>query len=1746
MKTKIFRFLSISLMALLTVFMFSCEMGSEKESNRSIVKDQVQTFLNSDFGETINNVVISPITSHIGIADAEFVEPTEEDLATGSYSGFINGIKATYTSDKPEVMHAEWVSSKQRTYVKDPETGALTGVEMKEVKKLMFIVVPQEEDTEVNITITASAPYQIGDKTATFTRSRTIKFTVAAKVETEYQEMTIQQIIEEATADWTSFELNGIRDKAEVLTHGVVTEVLWGDGYDTHSFMISDGEHSLYIYAPKGDVVEIGDYVEVVCVPTAYYGIIETAMNPSVKVLYGGQAVPAPKALLTVDEFYNQVSLSDHSIAGQRYVIEGTLQYVSNNFQMVSAETGKQMTIYYKAYTDFEKALLQANIGKVVRMETAIYDAHSSGYFRLLPNVYDYPMVELQMTDAQKVEAVKGQLEAAAWKSSYKDGDELVLPQTTVEGATVTWAVSPEGVLVDGVIHAVEPGQLTLTATITVGEASDTFVKEVAYEGKNVEVTTEIVDQPVAGETYKLYINQIKANKELYFAGEMSGNYLATTEELASGKDVTVEEVEGGYRLAFETAEGKRYIDIYEYQENKFGVTITAEPTAVFTWDATVKTFIADVKGERYLGTYSTYTTISQSSTSYITGDNAANVDVTQFPVRLLKVTYSEIVPNTGLTEQDPLTASEAIVVAEAAGETATTQAYYVKGVVSSIPTAYNEQYGNITVVITDGTSNFQLYRLTVSSADAVELGDEIVVLGNLVNYKGNTPQMTAGGTLVSCVKGEAPEPQPEEFDTVHAGTLEDPFDVADALTVAVATGQTPTQEQYYIKGVVSKIQAEYNAQYGNISVVLYDGAQTFLVYRVLVTSATDIEVNDEIVVLANIVNYAGNTPETVAGGTLISSVKGVGPVEPINPDPEDGVVLDFTAQGYANAEEVTSLTVDGVTVTFDKGTNNNAPKYYTTGDAVRVYGGGYFTVASSEMQIVKIEITFGGSDGSNALTASVGTLEGGMWIGEASSVTFTVGGTTGQRRIAKLVVTLGEAGTPEPEPEFPETVHAGTEADPFGAADALAVAEFTGTTATADAYYIKGVVSSIKTAYNSQYGNISVYITEGEVEFLIYRLTVESAEAVEVGDEIVVLANIVNYNNNTPETTAGGTLISCVKAENPEPEFPETVHAGTEADPFGAADALAVAEFTGTTATADAYYIKGVVSSIKTAYNSQYGNISVYITEGEVEFLIYRLTVESAEAVEVGDEIVVLANIVNYNNNTPETAAGGTLVSCVKGEKPEPQPTDAIVLDFTAQGYANAEEVTSLTVDGVTVTFDKGTNNNAPKYYSTGNAIRVYGGGYFTVASEMQIVKVEITFASGEGSNALSASVGTLEGGLWEGEANSVTFTVGGTSGHRRIAKLVVTLGEAGTPEPEPEFPETVHAGTEADPFGAADALAVAEFTGTTATADAYYIKGVVSSIKTAYNSQYGNISVYITEGEVEFLIYRLTVESAEAVEVGDEIVVLANIVNYNNNTPETAAGGTLISCVKAENPEPEFPETVHAGTEADPFGAADALAVAEFTGTTATADAYYIKGVVSSIKTAYNSQYGNISVYITEGEVEFLIYRLTVESAEAVEVGDEIVVLANIVNYNNNTPETTAGGTLVSCVKPEPEQTSEVVSLDFTAQGYTNAQEVASLTVDGVTVTFDKGTNSNAPKYYTSGAAIRVYGGGYFTVASEMQIVKVEITFASGEGSNALSASVGTLEGGLWEGEANSVTFTVGGTSGNRRIAKIVVTLA
>lgn len=117
---------------------------------------------------------------------------------------------------------------------------------------------------------------------------------------------------------------------------------------------------------------------------------------------------------------------------------------------------------------------------------------------------------------------------------------------------------------------------------------------------------------------------------------------------------------------------------------------------------------------------------------------------------------------------------------------------------------------------------------------------------------------------------------------------------------------------------------------------------------------------------------------------------------------------------------------------------------------------------------------------------------------------------------------------------------------------------------------------------------------------------------------------------------------------------------------------------------------------------------------------------------------------------------------------------------NFPEMGYANQAEVTTATKDGVTVTFDKGTNSYAPKYYTSGTAVRAYGGNTFTISSDNIIKKIVITFGESDGSNSITTDVNTYENGTWTGSANSVTFTIGGTSGNRRIQTITVTYEEA------------------------------------------------------------------------------------------------------------------------------------------------------------------------------------------------------------------------------------------------------------------------------------------------------------------------------------------------------------------------------
>ena len=107
---------------------------------------------------------------------------------------------------------------------------------------------------------------------------------------------------------------------------------------------------------------------------------------------------------------------------------------------------------------------------------------------------------------------------------------------------------------------------------------------------------------------------------------------------------------------------------------------------------------------------------------------------------------------------------------------------------------------------------------------------------------------------------------------------------------------------------------------------------------------------------------------------------------------------------------------------------------------------------------------------------------------------------------------------------------------------------------------------------------------------------------------------------------------------------------------------------------------------------------------------------------------------------------------------------------------------------------------------------------------------------------------------------------------------------------------------------------VTVAEFLAATDNDIEYQVSGTISGIYKAYDSQYDNISLYITDGVEQMIVFRMKCEGLDPTEitVGDEITVKGTRTLYNG-VAQMAAG---CECVELVNKEPEVPETSSAFT--------------------------------------------------------------------------------------------------------------------------------------------------------------------------------------------------------------------------------------
>lgn len=335
----------------------------------------------------------------------------------------------------------------------------------------------------------------------------------------------------------------------------------------------------------------------------------------------------------------------------------------------------------------------------------------------------------------------------------------------------------------------------------------------------------------------------------------------------------------------------------------------------------------------------------------------------------------------------------------------------YIKGIVSSTK-EISAQFGNASFYISaDGTTTgtqFYVYRVkglgnkNIASDDEVKVGDEVIICAKVVNYGNNTPETVQGEGYIYSLNGKTEGgTTPSTGQATGDGSKENPFNsvAANQMASKLASG-AKTDKQYYIKGKVVSVKEAFSAQYGNASFYISDDGKEdnkFYVFRTLylgnekwTEGKTNVAVGDEVVVCGSLINYMGNTPETVQGETYLVSLKsnGGGTETPDTPEVGEGLTLDTTngivtmmnsgvAEGSSievsvedmnltddgeTGTEVTTITLsDGTKIEFDGGGETNKAKYFKKYQAIRVYKNNGFTV-TGKSKIAKIVFTCDGA----------------------------------------------------------------------------------------------------------------------------------------------------------------------------------------------------------------------------------------------------------------------------------------------------------------------------------------------------------------------------------------------------------------------------------------------------------------------------------------------------------------------------------------------------------------------------------------------------------------------------------------------------------------------------------------------------------------------------------------------------------------------------------------------------------------
>ena len=431
---------------------------------------------------------------------------------------------------------------------------------------------------------------------------------------------------------------------------------------------------------------------------------------------------------------------------------------------------------------------------------------------------------------------------------------------------------------------------------------------------------------------------------------------------------------------------------------------------------------------------------------------------------------------------------------------------------------------------------------------------------------------------------------------------------------------------------------------------------------------------------------------------------------------------------------------------------------------------------------------------------------------------------------------------------------------------------------------YVKGIVCRI-TEISPSYGNATYYLSDdgtyGSDNWLqVYRgkwidgANYTRGDEFALGDEMVISAVLIYYNNVTPETSQGTCSVVSVKKSllSVDPtEIKVDAAGGTEDVKIvvkdgklkfsSAADWLSVA---GMDAVGDTTVVHVKVAE-NTAYEKRSGDIT-FSAETASDVSSVTVTVTQAAAVDPAAAAVYAKATEIISGRTYVIAAGNNMAQNVPADK-----------NF---GYLKKEE------DDVTVTELGTINSEHPRCEFVITAVE---GGYTIRQADGRYLYQSGTY------NNFNVSAEPASGHVWSISIDESTGAA--TITNNSVNKFVQwdpAYGSYGSYDsakgelPTLYLKNDLSDGTVDNPYTVAKAIEVIE--AGDATTDNVYVKGIINKIDNV-NLEYGNAQFWISDDgtTAAFELYRSfwfggeKYTSEDQIKVGDEVVMCGVLTKFN-----------------------------------------------------------------------------------------------------------------------------------------------------------------------------------------------------------------------------------------------------------------------